>query len=90
MIDIRIRDQAKWYALVSGTLFLTVSTYLRVKFIFESANIAGALLMASMILAALTLLFGLLALPRWQAWIALAISAYALYWLFFTRLYGIS
>lgn len=86
----RIREQARWYAFLSGILFLTVSTYLRVKFIFESANIAGSLLLVSMILAALTLFFGLLSLPRWQAWIALAISGYALYWLFFSRHYGLS
>jgi hypothetical protein len=42
--------------------------------------------MAAIILAVLTLLFGLLSLPRWQAWIALAVSGYAFYLLFFTRL----
>lgn len=87
---IALKERAKWYALVSGGLFLTVSTYLRVKFVFESGNFAGALLLTSMILAALTFLFGLLSVPRWQAWIAFAIFSYALYWLFFTRLYAIS
>lgn len=86
---LRIKDRAKWYGLATGTLFLIVTTYLRVKFVFDSANLAGPLLMAAIILAVLTLLFGLLSFPRWQAWIALAVSAYAFYLLLFTRLYGI-
>ena len=69
---------------------LAVSTYLRVKFVFESGNVAGALVLVSITLVALTLLFGLLSLPRWQGWIALAVVAYGLYWLFFTRFYGVS
>jgi hypothetical protein len=85
----QIREQAKWYVLLSGLLFLAVSTYLRVKFGFESGNVAGALLLASMILAGITLLLGLFSLPRWQAWLSLAICAYALYWLLFTRPYVI-
>jgi hypothetical protein len=85
-----LKEQAKWYVLASGALFLLVSTYLRVKFVFESGNLAGALLLVSMILAVLTFVFGLLSLPRWQSWVAFAISGYALYWLFFTRLYALS
>jgi len=91
MIILRIiKDGAKWYGLATGTLFLIISTYMRVKFVFDSGNFAGALLMAAIILAVLTLLFGLLSLPRWQAWIALAVSGYAFYLLVFTRLYGVS
>ena len=85
-----IRDGAKWYGLGTGALFLIISTYMRLKFVFDSGTFAGALLMALIILAVLTLLFGLLSLPRWQAWIALAVSGYAVYLLCFTRLYGIS
>jgi cell division protein FtsW (lipid II flippase) len=84
-----IRDRFKWYGLATGALFLIISTYMRVKFVFDSGNFAGALLMAAIILAILTLLFGLSSLPRWQSWIALAISSYAFYLLCFTRLYGI-
>lgn len=87
---IAIRRYAGWYALASGVLFLLVSTYLRMVFVFESEKLPGILLFFSMILAAFTLLLGLLSLPKWQAWIALMISCYAIYWLFFTRLYAIS
>jgi hypothetical protein len=91
MIEFRIiKDGAKWYGLVTGALFLIITTYMRVKFVFDSGNFAGALLMTSIVLAILTLLFGLLSLPRWQAWTALIVSGYAFYLLFFTRLYGIS
>lgn len=90
MIKLRIiRDGAKWYGLATGILFLLLSTYVRTKFVFDSGNFAGALLMALIILAVLTLLFGLWSLPKWQAWIALAVSGYACYLLCFTRLYGV-
>lgn len=91
MIDLRqIKDAAKWCGLGTGALFLIITTYMRVKFVFDSGNFAGALLMVSIVLAILTLLFGLLSLPKWQAWTALIVSGYAFYLLVFTRLYGIS
>jgi hypothetical protein len=84
-----LKDGAKWYGLATGVLFLILSTYMRVKFVFDSGDFAGALLMVLIGLAVLTLLFGVLSLPRWQSWIALAVSGYAFYLLLFTRLYGI-
>jgi len=91
MIDFRvIKDRAKWYGLATGALFLIITTYMRVKFVFDSGNFAGSLLMACIVLAILTLLFGLLSLPRWQSWTALIVSGYAFYLLCFTTLYGIS
>lgn len=90
MVFLKLKKQSKWCALVSTALFLIVNTYLRMKFQFESGEFAGYLVLASIVLAVLTFLFGLLSFPRWQAWIAFAVFAYALYWLFFTRLYVIS
>jgi hypothetical protein len=84
-----IKGAAKWFGLATGVLFLILSTYMRVKFVFDSGDLAGALLMVLIGLAVLTLLFGVLSLPRWQSWIALAVTAYAFYLLLFTRLYGI-
>ena len=91
MIDFRnIKDAAKWYGLATGALFLIITTYMRVKFVFDSGNFAGTLLLISIVLAILTFLAGLLSLPRWQAWTALIISGYAFYLLCFTTLYGVS
>lgn len=85
-----IKERAKSYALATAALFLIITTYMRVKFVFDSANLAAGLLLASVVLAILTLLFGLLSLPRWQAWTALVVASYAFYLLGFTRLYGVS
>jgi hypothetical protein len=89
MIFVRIKAGAKWYALVSSVLFVTVSTFIRVKYIFESGFIEGVLLYSSLGLAIITLLFGLLALPKWQSWVSLAIFCYAVYWICFTTPYVI-
>jgi hypothetical protein len=75
MIEFRItKGRAKWYGLATSALFLIITTYMRVKFVFDSGNFAGSLLMTSIVLAILTLLFGLLSLPRWQDWTALIVS----------------
>ncbi len=75
------REKSKWWCLVSGFVFIAVSTYMRMKFIFESGNTGGALLLLALITASVTLVLGLVSLPRWQSFVASAISGYALFWL---------
>ena len=84
------RNKARWLSLIAGAVFLGIHFYMRHKFIFEDGNAAGRLLLISMIAALLTFVFGLFALPRWQAFIALAISVYAGYWFAYGPLYAIS
>jgi hypothetical protein len=75
-----LRDKIKWLGIVSGTLFIIISTYLRVKFVFESGSVADFLYLSASLAALLTLILGLLSLPRWQSFVALTIFVYALYW----------
>lgn len=75
------RERSEWWCLVSGLVFIAVSSYMRMKFIFESGNTGGALLLLALISASVTLVLGLVSLPRWQSFVALAICCYALYWL---------
>lgn len=75
-----LRDRIKWYGLVSGGLFIATSTYLHVKWVFESGKVAGRLYFIAMVTALTTLLLGLLSLPRWQSFFALAVFGYAVYW----------
>src|ERR1043166_4114721 len=42
MIEFRIiKDGAKWYGLATGALFLVITTYMRVKFVFDSGKFCG-------------------------------------------------
>jgi hypothetical protein len=84
------RNKARWLSLITGIIFLAIHFYMRHKFIFESGNAAARLLLISMIASLLTFVLGLFALPRWQAFIALAISVYAGYWFAYGPLYAIS
>jgi len=84
----QVGEKTKWWGLMCGAIFLVVSSYMRWKFVFEPGPTAGVLLIFSMFLAVLTLAFGLLSTPKWQSWIALAVFCYALYWVFFTRLFA--
>jgi hypothetical protein len=75
-----VRDKTKWYGVVSGGAFIAISTYLRVKWIFDSGKVAGTLYLIAIVTALLTLVLGLLSLPRWQSFFALAVFGYAVYW----------
>jgi hypothetical protein len=85
-----LKEKAKWWGLASGALFLVISAYMQKKFIFDSGNTAGLLLLVAMIAAVITLVLGILSLPKWQGFVALAIAAYAIYWLSFGRPYGLA
>jgi hypothetical protein len=84
------RAKARWLSQISGVIFLVIHAYMRSKFVFESGNTAGKLLLISMIAALLTFVFGVMSLPRWQGFVALAISAYAVYWFAVGPLYAVS
>lgn len=75
-----LKDKVKWYGVVSGMLFIAVSTYLRMRVVFESSTVAQLLYLSATLAALLTLILGLLSLPRWQSFFALAVFVYALYW----------
>ena len=75
-----MKEKVKWYGVVSGCVFLVVSTKLHVKYVFEDTRIANFLLLTSIISALLTMVFGLMSLPRWQSFFAIAVFGYALYW----------
>lgn len=76
-----LKDRVKWYGVISGWAFLAVSTYVSVRHVFWDGATARALQLLAAAAAALTLIFGLLSLPRWQSFFALAVVGYALYWL---------
>lgn len=75
-----LKDRVKWYGVISACIFLAVSTYMRVKYIFWDVKLARFLEMSALVAASLALIFGLLSLPRWQSFFALAVVGYAIYW----------
>jgi type II secretory pathway pseudopilin PulG len=77
----QIKKKAKWWGLIFGVIFLSISFYMRWEYVFESGNTGGMCLLASLIVILMTLVCGVLALPRWQGFIALAVILYAAYWL---------
>ena len=85
----RFRAKTRWLSQISGAVFLITYAYMRSKFIFESGDTAGGLLLISMIAALLTFGFGVMSLPRWQGFVGLAICAYALYWFVFGTHYAV-
>ena len=63
---------------------------MRVIFVFASGNDGAMLFLISLVAVTLTFLLGILALPRWQGFIALGICAYAVYWIAFYDAYAVS
>jgi len=76
----KLKDRIKWYGLISGCVFLGASTYLHAKYVFRDTRVANALLLTAMASAPLSLILGLMSLPRWQSLFTLAVVMYALYW----------
>ncbi|HEX5706075.1 MAG TPA: hypothetical protein VFX96_02185 [Pyrinomonadaceae bacterium] len=73
------RNRAAWASQVTGAMFLVISAFMQGRQVFwywgrwfERAAVIAALL---------TLALGLIALPRWQGFVAIAIFAYAVYWM---------
>jgi hypothetical protein len=83
------REHSKWLSQISAAVSLIIVVFIRSKFIFESGNTAGTLLLIATITSLLTLIFGVASLPRWQGFIALAIFALVAYFILFEPLYGI-
>jgi len=77
----QVREKTKWWGLMCGAIFLVISSYMGWKFVFESGNAAGMLLLIALIAALLAFIFGILSIPRWQGVVAVAIVVYAVYWL---------
>lgn len=76
-----LKDRVKWYALASGCVFLALSTYVKyVKVVFYYAEEANGYMRSALLAAIATLVLGLMSLPRWQSFFALAVVVYALYW----------
>ena len=84
------KEKSKWWCLGSGIVFLLASSYMRIKFIFESGNTGGALLLIALVAVSVTLVLALVTLPRWQSFIGLATCAYGLYWFFNCPIYAVS
>jgi len=81
---------AKWPSLIAALISLGIIIFVRTKEVFESGNTAGTLKFLATILALLGLVFGLAALPRWPAILALVVLAYVAYCLVFVSLYSLA
>src|SRR5689334_10156628 len=80
-----LKTKAKWWSFNSGLVCLILMVYLalsahQVKWYLTPGQIALAWVL--LIIALLTALMSILALPRWQALVALAIAILTLWWLF--------
>ena len=84
-----LREHAKWLSQVTAAISLIIVVFVRSKFIFESGNTAGSLLLIAMVAAMLTFVLGVAALPRWQGFVALAVFCVVGYCLLFVSLYAI-
>ena len=86
----QLRQRSRWWSLVFGLLFLIINIEMRVIFVFASGNDGTLLLLISLVAVMLSLVLGILALPRWQGFVALGIFAYAVCWLTFYDAYAVA
>lgn len=90
MVFQRLRKYSTWMSQVSAVVSLIAVVFLRSKFIFESGNTAGMLVLFAMVTWLLTLIFGVAALPRWQGFAALGIFGVLAYNILVEPLYALA
>jgi hypothetical protein len=74
-----VKEEAKWYGVVSACLFLVVSTYMQMTTAFHDSTLPTILNYLEFISALAALIFGLLSFPKWQSLFALAVWLYSFY-----------
>ena len=84
------RTFSKWPSLIAALIALGIVIFVRTKDVFESGNTAGTLKFIATIIALLGSVFGIAALPRWPAILALLVLGYVAYCLVFVSLYSIA
>ncbi len=85
-----LKTHSKWLSQICAATSLIVIVFVKSKFVFVSGNFAGTLVLISLIAALFTLVFGFIALPKWQGFVALGIFGYIAYCILFTPLYALS
>jgi hypothetical protein len=87
--SVALKDRMKWFAVLSGCTFLAISSYIKyVRMVYYIGEEARFHMQLAILAALATLVFGLMSLPRWQSFFALAVFAYSFY--YFSRpAYGI-
>ncbi len=84
------KSYSKWLSQITAITALITIIYVKSKYLFITGNDAGRLVLISIIAALLTLVFGIVSLPRWQGIVALVIFSFVAYCILFTPLYAIS
>jgi hypothetical protein len=83
-------NYAKWLSLIMAGLGIGLLSFVKLKFVFESGNTAQTLVFISMFAILCAFVFGIVTLPRWQGFVAIAAALVSTCMLLFTRLYGLS
>lgn len=83
------KEYSKWLSQISAVISLIIVVFLQSKRVFINDSVPGTLVLIAMIIAVFTFIFSVIALPRWQSFVTLAVFIYVTYSLLFTPLYGI-
>ena len=74
-----VKDEAKWYGVISACVFMVISTYMLITFVFYDLRLPRILTYLEFTAALSALIFGLLSFPKWQSYFALAVWVYSFY-----------
>lgn len=82
-----IKQLCPWFSQFTAVAALILIAFVRGKYAFVFGNTAGMLLLAATIAAVLTFILGIISLPRWQGFVALAAFCFVAYCLLFVNMY---
>lgn len=84
-----MKNYSRWLSLVGAFISLSIIVFVNYKFIFRSGNLAGKLVLVSLMTAAFSLVCGIICFPRWQGIVAIAVFFFVAYCALFTSNYAV-
>jgi hypothetical protein len=81
MLLTKHRAKAEWGSQIAGVVFLLLCIYMQRTYFFESAVVASNLFMIAMLAVTVSLILGVIVLPRWHGYVSIGLFAYAMYWI---------
>lgn len=77
------KEHKKWLSLICAVISLIIIVVVKSNWLFESGLVANRLIFISMIAATLAFIFGIVSLPRWQGFVAMAIFCFVWFYIFY-------
>jgi hypothetical protein len=75
----KTNEWLKWLGLTNALVSIGTISYIKFRFVFESGNVAGKLVLLSLATSFLAALLGIYEFRRWQSWLSFVLVGGVVY-----------